>query len=63
MLPKAAARKKMIPSGVRLLPLPRIDLRLSLAIMKKAKRLMAAKIPMSIWGEVILLKYHAAVVI
>jgi hypothetical protein len=27
--------------------------------MKKAKRLMAAKIPMSIWREVTLLKYHA----
>ena len=63
ILPKAVARKKMIPSGVRFWPLPRIDLRLSLAIMKKAKRLMAAKIPKSIWRAFILLKYHAGVVI
>jgi len=55
-LPKQLARKKNMPSGVRFLPLPRIDLRLSRAILMNENKLMAAKIPMVICKVNIVLK-------
>ena len=50
--PAAAAMKKIIPSGIRLVIPPRLEVRLSFAITKKATMFTAAKIPMSMCSRV-----------